>query len=123
MSETLIMPEVEVRFGAVIRHIHFAVLIRAHGTRIHVKIRIAFLESNSESATFQETADGRCGNALAQGGYNTAGNKNILRPHPLSSSRSKPFRDSELVISSAKMLAYNAFYGQTLRLSMRLDPR
>jgi hypothetical protein len=68
------------------------------------------LESDSETAAFQQAANRRRCNALAQGGYNTTGNKNILRRHPLSSDRLRT-SNVELVKSSRKMLAYNAFYG------------
>src|SRR5258708_1635395 len=65
------------------------VLIRTRPAWMHVPIVITFLEGNSEPTSFEETAYRRRCNALAQGGYNTTGNKNILRRHPLSSSRLK----------------------------------
>ena len=95
VSEALVVAEVEIGFGAVVGDVHFAVLIRAHRARIHVQVGIAFLESDSETAAFEQAANRRRCNALAQGGYNTTGNKNILRPHPLSSGRLK-IRDAEL---------------------------
>ena len=87
VSEAFVVAEVEIGLSAVVGNIHFAVLIRAHRARIHVQVRIAFLESDSETAALEETANRRRCNTLAQGGYNTTGNKNILRPHPLSSGR------------------------------------
>ena len=84
VREALVVAEVEIGFGAVVGHVHFAVLIRAHRARIDVQIRIALLEGDSETAAFEQTADRRRCNALAQGGNNTTGNKNILRPHPCS---------------------------------------
>jgi hypothetical protein len=49
------------------------------------------LEGDSETTAFEKTPNRRRCNALAQGGYNTTGNKNILRPHPLSSGRLKKY--------------------------------
>ncbi len=89
VSEAFVVAKVQIGLRTVICDIYFAVLIRAHGARIHVQIRIAFLECDSETAAFQKTANRRRCNTLAQGGYNTTGYKNILRRHPLSSSRLK----------------------------------
>ena len=87
VGEALVVPEIQIGFRAVIGDVHFAVLVRAHRARIDVQIGIAFLEGDSETAAFEETAYRRRCDAFAQGGYNAAGNKNILRPHPLSSGR------------------------------------
>ena len=55
-----------------------------------------FLESNSgDPPAFEQAANRRRCHAFAKGRYNTTGNKNILRPHPLSSERKKSAR-SEL---------------------------
>jgi len=51
------MAEIEVRFRTVFGHKHFAVLKGAHRARIDVQVRIAFLKSDFEAATFEETAD------------------------------------------------------------------
>ncbi|MGB9472504.1 MAG: hypothetical protein WBQ59_24380, partial [Candidatus Acidiferrum sp.] len=60
----------------------FAVLKGAHRTGIDVQVRIAFLDSDSKAATFEETSDGRSCYALAKRRNNTAGNKNIFWRHP-----------------------------------------
>jgi hypothetical protein len=75
------------------------------------------LEGNSETSAFEQAANRRRCHAFAKGRYNTTGNKNILRPHPLSSVHKK-LRVTELVKSSRKMLAYNAFYEECALLSM-----
>ena len=87
VGEPFVMPQIEVRLRAVVGDVHFAVLIRAHRARIHVQIWIAFLEGNSETPAFEQAANRRRCHAFAKGGNNTTGNKNILRPHPLSSGR------------------------------------
>src|SRR5262249_13256665 len=58
VREAFVVAEVQVGFGAVFGYKHFAVLERAHGAGIHVQVRIAFLKSDFETATFEETTDG-----------------------------------------------------------------
>jgi hypothetical protein len=57
MAEALVMPEVEVGFGTVIRNEDFTVLKRTHRTWIDVQVRITFLKCDFETATFEETTD------------------------------------------------------------------
>ena len=57
MGEALVVAEVQIGLRAVIGHKDFAVLKRAHGARINVEVRIAFLQGDFETATFEETAD------------------------------------------------------------------
>jgi len=54
VDETLIMPEIQIGFSAVIEHVHLAVLIGGHGPRIHIDIRVELLNGNLESAGFEE---------------------------------------------------------------------
>jgi hypothetical protein len=42
------------------------VLERAHGSGVNVQIRIALLQGDFKSATFEETADGGSSYALSQ---------------------------------------------------------
>jgi len=53
------------------------------------------LEGNSETSAFEQAANRRRCYAFAKGRNNATGNKNILRPHPLSSGREKT-RGAEL---------------------------
>ena len=43
VDKALIVAEVKVRFGAVVRYKHLAVLQRAHGARVHVHIGVQLL--------------------------------------------------------------------------------
>ena len=49
---TLVVAQIQVSFGAVIGDEHLAVLIRAHGTGIHIDIRVQLLSGDPQSATF-----------------------------------------------------------------------
>ena len=70
------MAEVEVGLGAVVGHVDFAVLERAHGARIDVDVRIELDEGDFEPASFEDCSQrGGC-NALAQRRNNTAGHAN-----------------------------------------------
>src|SRR5258708_2290514 len=57
VREPLVVAEVEVGLGAVFGDKDFAVLKRAHRAGIDVKIRIALLQGDFETATFEETTD------------------------------------------------------------------
>jgi hypothetical protein len=58
VREPLVMSEIQVGLRAVFGHEHFAVLKRAHSAGIDVEVRIAFLNVDCETATFEETTDG-----------------------------------------------------------------
>jgi len=66
VREALVVAEVEVGLRAVFGDEDFAVLKRAHGAGIDVKVRIAFLKGDFETATFEETTDGGRGNSLSK---------------------------------------------------------
>ena len=55
VNKALVVTKVEVSFRAVVRHEHFAVLIRTHRTGVNVDIRIKFLDGNAQTAAFQQT--------------------------------------------------------------------
>ena len=93
VGEPLVVTQVKIRLRAVVGDVHFAVLIRAHRARIHVQIWIAFLESNPETPAFKQAANRRRCDTFSKGRNNATGNKNILRPHPLSSGRKKRFAE------------------------------
>src|SRR5882724_10710076 len=57
VGEALVVAEIEVGFGAVFGDKDFAVLKGAHRTGIHVQVRIAFLQGDFETATFEETTN------------------------------------------------------------------
>src|SRR6266404_4339975 len=57
VREAFIVAEIEVRLRAVLGDKHFTMLKRAHRTWINVEVRVAFLQCDFETATFEETAD------------------------------------------------------------------
>src|SRR5882762_3959854 len=57
VSEALVVPEVEVGLCAVFGDEDFTVLERAHSAGIDVKVRIALLKGDFETATSEETTD------------------------------------------------------------------
>ena len=52
INKAFVMSEIKVCFGAVFSNIYFAVLIRTHGTGIHVDIRIQLLCGDLKAARF-----------------------------------------------------------------------
>ena len=61
------MAEVEVGLGAVIEHVDFAVLERAHRAGIDVEIRIELLHDDLQAAMLEQRAERRGGQPFAQG--------------------------------------------------------
>src|SRR6266700_6449234 len=66
VSETLVVPEVEVGFGAVIGDEDFAVLKRRHGAGIHVEVWIELHQVDREATTFEQAPDGSRRQSLAE---------------------------------------------------------
>ena len=50
IGEALVMPKIEIGLRSVVQNIDFAVLKRAHRSRIDVEIRIEFLENDAQPA-------------------------------------------------------------------------
>ena len=61
-----IVTEIQVRFGAVIGHIDFAMLIGIHRPGIDINIRIQLQEGDLQPSTFHEVADRGRGQSLSQ---------------------------------------------------------
>lgn len=49
--------QIEISFAAVIEHKHFAVLVRAHGARVDVEVRVNFDARCSQTAQLQQGAN------------------------------------------------------------------
>ena len=91
VDEPFVMAEVEIGFRAVLRHIHFTVLIRAHRARIDVDVRVQFLRGDLKPARLQKPSERRRRNALAEPGHHAAGHKDVFfRPALLRHSLSLP---------------------------------
>src|ERR1700760_3438697 len=76
MRETLVMPQVEVGFSAIVGDEHLAMLKGAHGAGIDVEIRIKFLQRYGKTAAFEQTANGSGGDAFSERGNDAACNEN-----------------------------------------------
>ena len=50
VEETLVVPQVEVRFGTIVGDIDFAVLERVHRSRIDVDVRVELLNRHTQAA-------------------------------------------------------------------------
>ena len=73
--EALVVPKIEVGFGAVIGHVDLAVLERTHGARIHVDVGIQLHQGDLEAAGFKNGRQRGRRNALAKRGHHPAGNE------------------------------------------------
>src|SRR5207244_1750844 len=77
--EALVVPEVEVRLGAVVRDVYLAVLERRHRAGIDVDVGVELLDRHPQAALDQQPAQRRGRDALAQGGHHPAGHEDVLR--------------------------------------------
>ena len=78
VEEALVVPDVEIGLGAVIRDEDLAVLERVHGARIHVQIGIELLHDDAESARSEEVSQAGGREALAERGDDAPGDENVL---------------------------------------------
>ena len=78
VEETLVVPDVEVGFGAVLGDEYLAVLERVHGARIDVEVRVQLLHRDLQTAGGQQLAEARRGQALAERGNDAAADEEML---------------------------------------------
>src|SRR4030095_4749727 len=72
------MTKIEVGFCAVVQHINFAMLEWIHRPRIHIEIRIEFLENNAQTTQLKQRAERRRSQPFAHRAQNATCNENIL---------------------------------------------
>ena len=56
IDKTLIVSQIQVGLGTIISNKNLAVLVRAHGTRVYIYIRVKFLNSYPIATAFQKTS-------------------------------------------------------------------
>ena len=78
MGEPLVVAEVEVGLGAVVQHVDLAVLVRAHGPRVDVDVRVELLEPHPQPALLQDHADRGAGQSLAERAHDAARHEDVL---------------------------------------------
>src|SRR5207244_11057065 len=79
VDEALVVAQVEIGLGTVIGHEHLAVLVRRHGARIDVDVRVELEDRDRDAAGLEDASNGGGGDALAEGAGNAAGHKDVLR--------------------------------------------
>ena len=84
VGEALVVAEIEVGLAAVVGDVDLAVLIRAHRARIDVDVGVELLQRDLVAVAFEQGADRRGGEALAERGHDAAGDEDVLgRGHRL----------------------------------------
>ncbi len=79
VDEALVVADVEVGLGPVLRDEHLAVLERAHRPRIDVDVRIELLHLNAQAARFEQAPQRGGGDALPEGRDDAARDEDVLR--------------------------------------------
>ncbi len=77
--ETLVMPEIEVGFGAVLGHEHLPVLERAHGAGVDIDVGVELEQRHAQTARFENRRQRGRGKALAQRGNHTTRDEDQAR--------------------------------------------
>ena len=72
VREPLVVAEIEIGLGTVVRNEHLAVLERRHRPRIDVDIRVKLHHLNLHPSRLEQTSDRACGQSLAQARNYTA---------------------------------------------------
>ena len=80
VDEAFVVAEIKVRLGAVLGHVHLAVLQRRKRTRVDVDVGVEFLQSDAEPPLLQEHAERCGGNPLPQRRNHAAGHKDVPGP-------------------------------------------
>src|SRR5260221_2731223 len=78
VGETLVVTQIEIRFGSVVQHINFAVLVGAHRAGIDVKVGVEYLQHHRKAAVLEERAQRGGRQAFAQGTDYPTSDKNIF---------------------------------------------
>jgi len=66
VGKSFIVPKIQIGFCAVIRYIDLSMLERVHGSRIHIDVRIEFLQGYGKPAAFKQCSDSRGSKSFAQ---------------------------------------------------------
>ena len=78
VGEAFVVSQVEVGLGAVRGDVHLAVLVRAHGARVHVHVGIELLQRHAVAVALQQAAYRGRREPLAQRGDDAAGDEDVL---------------------------------------------
>ena len=83
VGEALVVPQVEIGFGAVVGDEYFAVLERRHGPGIDVEIRIELLQRDLQAPALHQAADRRRCQSLTKRRHHATGHKDVLCRHAI----------------------------------------
>jgi hypothetical protein len=81
VEEALVVPDVQVRLGAVVGDEHLTVLEGVHGARIDVQIRVQLLHRDAQPSRLEQRAEAGGGESLAERGGHTPRDEEMLGRH------------------------------------------
>ena len=84
-GEALVVPEVQVRLGAVVGDVDLAVLEGRHRAGIHVDVGIELGHRDREASGLEQRPDRGRRDALAERGHHAPGDEDVLRAHAIAS--------------------------------------
>ena len=78
-GEALVMAEIEIGLGAIVRHEHFAVLIWRHRSGIEIEIRVELAKPDLVASRLQQRAERRRSQTFSERRNHAAGDEYIPR--------------------------------------------
>jgi hypothetical protein len=78
VGESFVVAQIQIGLCAIVGHVHFAVLVRAHRARIDVDVRIELLQGDRVAVPLENGADRSRRQSFAERGDHTAGDEDVL---------------------------------------------
>src|SRR5215208_5892273 len=100
VDKALVVADVEIGLGAVLRHEHLAVLERAHRARVDVDVRVELLRLDLEAPRLQQPSERGRDDALAERRDDTPGYEDVFRRPRSHASRPRPSRSRRIGVRS-----------------------
>gem|GEM_PF-5233001 len=75
INESLVMSEIEICLGSIIRHEHLSMLKRRHGSRIDIEIPVKFLHRDTVPGGFHKSSNRGCGDSFPDSRENSTSNE------------------------------------------------
>ncbi len=91
-GEAFVVPEIQVGLAAVVQHVNFAVLVRAHRAGIDIDVGVQLLHSDPQPTLLKKHADRGAGEPLAERTDHAAGYKDVFR-HGIGSYHARVFSE------------------------------
>src|ERR1700759_1826571 len=80
IGEPFVMTEIQICLGPVGQHVDFAVLKRAHGSRVNIEVRVKLLHNHPQPTVLEQCPEGRCSQPFTERADHPARHKDVFHP-------------------------------------------